>query len=192
MDTGFLTSVTSWSAYLSAFATILTLITGIQFFAVGTSFGKANDISSVFQVLFMIPLAMLLYRQLPSEIRTLGLISALIGIAGMLAAAYGQTLLVLEKIDFKASLNYFPAGVAIGIWLILTNAYALRSDLFHGGLAWTGILAGVSYIVLVLAFLIKGQPSMLFYLSSMVLAVSYPIWAIWLGYLISTGKIILG
>ena len=189
MDTGFLTIVASWSAYLSAFATTLTLITGILFFATGTSSGKANDISSIFQVLFMIPLALILYHLLPPGIKTMGLIATLIGITGMLVAAYGQSLLVFEKIDFEGSLKYFPAGVAIGIWLVLTCSYALRSNLFPGGLAWTGILAGISYIVIVLAFLIKGQQSMVFYISGLVLAVSYPIWAIWLGRLIGTGAL---
>jgi len=192
MDAGFITIVTSWSAYLSAIATILTFITGILFFTVGGAFGKTNDISSIFQVLFMIPLALMLYRLLPDSTRAMGLIAALIGIGGMLVAAYGQSLLVFEKIDFEGSLRYFPAGAAIGIWLVLTCSYALRSDLFPDGLAWTGILAGVSYIVIVLAFLIKGQQSMVFYVAGLMLGISYPVWAIWIGRLIGTGRLLLG
>jgi hypothetical protein len=192
MNTGMLTLLISWSAYLSAFATILTLTTGILFFATGTSSGKVNDISSIFQVLFMIPLALVLYRLLPDSMKKLGLIAALIGIGGMLFAAYGQSLLVFERIDFEGSLKFFPAGTAIGIWLVLTCSYALRSNLFPGGLAWTGILAGISYIVIVLAFLIKGQQSIVFYIGGLVLGISYPVWAIWLGRLISTGTLMLG
>lgn len=189
MSIDLLTLVTSWSAYISAIATILTFITGILFFTVGGPFGKINDISSVFQVLFMIPLALVLYRLLPGSMRTLGLIAAVIGIGGMLIAAYGQSLLVFGKIDFKGSMKYFPAGAAIGIWLALTCSYALRSDLFPGRLAWTGILAGVSYIVIVLAFLIKGQQNMVFYIGGLVLGISYPVWAIWLGRLVGTGAL---
>ena len=185
MNVGFLSVVTSWSAYLSAIATILTFITGILFFTVNGPFGKINDISSIFQVLFMIPLAFALYCPFPSSTRTLVLIAALIGIGGMLVAAYGQSLLVFGKIDFEGSMKYFPAGAAIGIWLIATCSFALAYDLFPDGLAWTGILAGVSYIMLVLAFLIKGQQNIVFYISGLILGISYPIWAIWLGRLIA-------
>jgi len=45
-----------WAAILSAYATILTFITGILFFTVVKWIGKLNDPFSVFQVLLMIPL----------------------------------------------------------------------------------------------------------------------------------------
>ena len=189
MNSSMFTIFTSWSAYLSAIATILTFITGILFFTVGGAFGKINDISSVFQVLFMIPLALVLYRLLPDNARMWGLIAALIGIVGMLVAAYGQSLLVFGKIDFEGSMKYFPAGAAIGVWLIVTCGFALSHDLFPGGLAWTGVLAGVSYIVIVLAFLIGGQQNMVFYIGGLVLGISYPVWAIWFGRLIATGAL---
>ena len=191
MDTSLLILVANWSAYLSAIATILTFITGILFFIVGGAVGKINDISSIFQMFFMIPLALVLYRLLPVGTRTLGLVAALVGIAGMLVAAYGQTLLVFGKIDFDGSMKYFPAGAAIGIWLVVICVFALSYNLFPTGLAWIGILAGLSYIVIVLAFLIKGQQNMVFYIGGLVLGVSYPIWAIWLGYLIGTGTLMI-
>ena len=191
MNTNLLALITSWSAYLSAIATILTFVTGIQFFTVGGPFGKINDISSVFQVLFMIPLALVLYRLLSDNVRTIGLMAALIGIGGMLVAAYGQSLLVFGKIDFEGSMKYFPAGAAIGIWLIVTCAFALSNNIFPVGLAWTGILAGVSYIVIVVAFLAKGQQNMVFYIGGLLLGISYPVWAIWLGRLIGTGALIV-
>ena len=189
MNSSMFTIFTSWSAYLSAIATILTFITGILFFTIGGAFGKINDISSVFQVLFMIPLALVLYRLLPDNARMWGLIAALIGVAGMLVAAYGQSLLVFGKIDFEGSMKYFPAGAAIGVWLIATCGFALSHNLFPGGLAWTGVLAGVSYIVIVLAFLIGGQQNMVFYIGGLVLGISYPVWAIWFGRLIATGAL---
>jgi len=191
MDISLLSSIISWSAYLSAIATILTFITGILFFTVNGPFGMINDISSIFQVLFMMPLAFGLYRSFPASTKTLGLIAALIGIGGMLVAAYGQSLLVFGKINFTDSMKYFPAGAAIGIWLVATCLFAIAYDLFPTGLAWTGILAGFSYVVIVLAFLIKGQQNMFFYISGLVLGISYPVWAIWLGILISSDKIMV-
>lgn len=191
MEIGILPAVTRWCAYLSAIATILTFITGILFFTVNGPFGKINDIASIFQVLFMIPLALALYQPLPDSARTLGIIVALIGIGGMLVAAYGQSLLVFGEIDFNDSMKYFPAGAAIGFWLVATCSFALAYDLFPIGLAWTGILAGVSYIVTVLAFLINGQQNIVFYIGGLVLGISYPVWAIWLGRLIGSGGMVI-
>jgi hypothetical protein len=50
-----------WSAYMSATATIITFASAILFFSLGQPFGTINDISSVFQVIFMLPLALVLY-----------------------------------------------------------------------------------------------------------------------------------
>ncbi len=53
-----------WSAYVSATATIVTFVSAILFFTLGQPFGTLNDIASVFQVIFMLPLALILYRLL--------------------------------------------------------------------------------------------------------------------------------
>ena len=65
MDKTSLLQIYGWLAYFSAAAAILTFITGILFFTIGKPFGKINDISSVFQMLFMIPLAFMFYQYLP-------------------------------------------------------------------------------------------------------------------------------
>jgi hypothetical protein len=187
METSLLPQVYGWSAYLGAAATILTLITGILFFSVGQQFGKINDISAVFQVLFMIPLAIMFFQRLPSGSRTLGLLAALLGIAGMLTSALGQSLLVFGRIDFQASTRFFPAGAAIGAWLILASSLAAANDQLPHPLAWIGILAGAGYIATVIGFLRGGQQHVLFYIGALVLGVGYPIWAIWLGRLLLLG-----
>jgi len=48
--------IASLAAYLSAAAMVLTLLTGVLFFTLGEAFGKVNDISSIFQMVLMIPL----------------------------------------------------------------------------------------------------------------------------------------
>lgn len=178
-----------WAAYLSAVATIITFVTGILFFAVGGAFGKINDISSVLQVLFMVPVAIMSVRSLASGSPALGLIAALVGIAGMLVSAYGQSLLVLDRIDFEGSLKFFPAGGAIGIWLIVVCAVAAVGGQLPQVLAWTGILAGLGYVMTVVGFLRGGQQNPLFYAGGLVLGVGYPVWAIWLGHLIFSGRL---
>lgn len=178
-----------WFAYLSAAATILTFITGILFFTIGKPFGKINDISSVIQVLFMIPLVIMVMQVLSVYYFALGMIAAIIGVLGMLVSAFGQSLLVMGRIDFQGSLKYFPAGGAIGIWLIMACLLAASSGQFPEFLAWIGILAGIGYLVTVIGFLQGGQQNKLFYIGALVLGISYPIWAIWLGRLLLSGAL---
>jgi hypothetical protein len=173
--------ILGWSAYLSAAATMLTFVTGILFFSIGKPFGKINDISSVLQVLFMIPLAILLARILAPHSLALVSIATAIGIAGMIVSAIGQSLLVTGRIDFQRSLRFFPAGGAIGFWLVLVCLLAVAGGQFPPLLAWIGIAAGLGYGVTVIGFLTGGQKSRLFQIGALVLAISYPVWAIWLG-----------
>ena len=162
MEPNPLLQVYGWLAYLSAVATILTFVTGILFFSVGKPFGRINDISSVFQVVFMIVLTVMFFELLPSSTRTLGLLAALFGISGILISAFGQSLLVFGRIDFQGSLRFFPAGAAIGIWLILVCSLAAANDQLPHLPAWMGILAGAGYIATVIGFLWGGQQNVLF------------------------------
>ena len=182
-----------WAAYLSAAATILTLVTGILFFAKGEIWGKINDISSVLQLLFMLPLV-ILYLQFTSigQHAALGIAAAFLGAAGMIASTIGQGLLIFGRIDFQTSQRFFPAGGAIGIWLILVNALAISSGSFPEVLTWIGMLAGVGYLLIVIGFLRGGQQNALFYLGGLILGIGYPVWAIWLGRLILSGAMGMG
>lgn len=186
--------VYGWIAYLSAAATLLTLITGILFFTVGKRFGepagKINDVASVFQVLLMIPLAILFVQGLPSAI--LGWLAAVVGILGMLISAFGQSLLIFGRIDFEGSTRFFPAGGAIGVWLMAICALAMSTGQLPPLMTWIGILAGAGYIATVIGFLWGGQGNALFYIGGFVLGIAYPAWAIWLGRLLLSGMLIKG
>lgn len=192
MNTIFGQNLFGAAAYLSAVFTILTFVTGILFFTVGKPFGKINDISSVFQVMLMLPLAYFFLPVTSPGLRGLGLAAALIGLAGMLVSAYGQGLLVFNRIDFETSQKFFPAGGLIGVWLALINALALTMSALPVTLAWIGIFAGIGYIVTVVGFLRGSQNHILFYSGSLVLAICYPVWAIWLGRLIFAGLVGIG
>lgn len=174
----------AFSAFLSAFATLFTLITGILFFTKGGRFGFLNDLSSVFQVIFMIPLAIYFQLILSSGSLILSTLVFILGLSGMLYALYGQSLLVLRKINFNRSLKYIPAGAAIGLWLITINLTASGFNITPDTLGWLGVFAGSGYILTVTAFLIFGSKHFLFYLGSFITGISYPIWAIWLGLII--------
>jgi hypothetical protein len=190
VELSFLVKLFAWSAYLSAAATILTFVTGILFFTVGKPFGKINDIYSIFQMLFMLPLAVLFLQLSPAGLQIPGWILALVGAAGMLLSSYGQTLLVLEKIAFEGSIKYFPAGAAVGVWLLGICAIAHTVGQLPPVLAWVGILAGAGYIATVIGFLRGGQQHPLFYIGGLVLGISYPIWGIWLGNLLFSGAVV--
>jgi hypothetical protein len=175
----------SWCAYLSAAATLLTFITGVLFFTVGEPFGVMNDISSVFQVLLMVPLTVAVVQLSPVGYRAPAIAAAVVGIGGMLVTAVGQTLLVLRRIDFQTSLRFTPGGAAIGMWLIAVSLLALAGGYLPQGLVWIGIAAGVGYVATVVGFLMGGQKHPLFYAGGVVMAIGYPIWAIWLGRFLS-------
>ena len=178
-----------WQPTLSAVATIITFVTGIRFFAVGGAFGKINDISSVFHVLLMVPVAVTSVRSLASGSPALGLIAALVGIAGMLVSAYGQSLLVLDRIDFEGSLKFFPAGGAIGIWLIVVCAVAAVGGQLPQVLAWTGILAGLGYVMTGLGFCEVGNRTRFSTPVGSWIGGRLSRWAIWLGHLIFSGRL---
>jgi hypothetical protein len=177
----FLIQLYGFSAYLSAVTTIFTLMTGFLFFKKGGLFGLLNDLSSIFQVIFMIPLGLYFFTLLRSETIVISTIIYFVGLLGMLFSVYGQSLLVIRRINFDQSRKYIPAGTAIGLWLIIVCLIASRESLIPNLLGWIGIIAGSGYILTVIGFLKGGYNYTLFYLGGLLTGVSYPIWAIWLG-----------
>jgi hypothetical protein len=181
----FLLQTSGYFAYLSAAATGITFLTGILFFSVGKPFGKINDISSILQLVSMIPLTVLFANIIPAHPPLLGWIIALLGAGGMLVSIVGQSLLVVGVIDFQGSRKFFPAGGAIGLWLILVCLTGSASGQLEGLAFWPGLLAGAGYLATVLGFLFGGQDHPAFYLGGSLLGISYPIWAVALGMLIN-------
>ena len=88
----------AWAAYLSAGATIATLVTGILLFTVGERFGKMNDAASVFQMLFMLPIAVALFALARPYGAASALVTVATGITGLLITALPQALLVLGAV----------------------------------------------------------------------------------------------
>ena len=170
-----------WSAYVSATATIVTFVSAILFFTIGQSFGTLNDIASVFQLLFMLPLALILYRLCRPHSRTLGFLAAVLGVCGILVAGAVQSLLVAGVITYQQTVPFFPSGGAIGGWLMLSSYLSLSSHLLPRGLAWAGVLAGVGYMLTVTGFLLGGYQNPVFYAGGLLTVIGYATWAFWLG-----------
>jgi hypothetical protein len=178
------TSVYGWVAHLSAAATILTFVTDILFFSVDKRFGKINDLFSVFQVLLMIPLVFFFNQLLTPPSFLARFVSSTFGLGGILVSAYGQIRLLANKISFEESQNFFPAGGAIGFWLIMVNVSLIGARTLPIALIWIGIAAGVGYLLTVGGFIKGGQEDPLFYGGSLLLGICYPVWGFWLGKII--------
>jgi hypothetical protein len=178
MNGTFSLSPAGWSAYLSAAATLLTFVTGILFFTRGGAWGRINDAVSVFQLAFMIPVALTLYVM---DFSGLGLAALAIGLAGMLVGGISQALIALKASAYdKAGRISLSAGAAIGVWLILVTLSVARA--LPAGLFWAGLLAGAAYLVLVAGFWLGGQKHPLFMAGSLGVVLAYPVWAFWLGW----------
>ena len=181
MRASLLLEIVAWAAYLSSTATILTFISGILFFRFGKWLGKANDIFSVFQVLLMIPLVFLFNSLMtPPRYATI-IITSLFGLGGMLISAYGQIRLIIGAINFAESQKYFPAGGAIGFWIILANIFSISSGELPTLMVLTGIGAGAGYLLIAGGFLKGGQNDPVFYIGSLMVGICYPVWGYWMG-----------
>ena len=183
----------AWAAILSAAATLGTAITGILFFAVDEAFGKVNDLFSVVQVVLMLPVAVALYLLAGPEPGWVAMLALAAGCMGMLSVAVLQALLVAGKVRFEQTISRVLAGgAAIGFWLILGNALALASGALSWGLAAFGFTAGAGYLLTALGFYRGRQEHPLFYAGSLLMAVGYSGWAIWLGLVLLNGTLATG
>lgn len=126
-------------------------------------YGTLNDICIIIQYLLALPITLSLYQFQKAYALFLSRAAMLIGIAGMIAVAVLQWLLVSGVLTFEEQVG--PVTVAllvVGVWLVITG--------------YVGRLAGNmphSLLVSVLAAFYVG----------------YPIWAIWLGRLLLSSKL---
>ena len=206
-----------WSAILSGAIDVIGFVFLLIFFALEAPgwiqngepntpplFGTLNDASFIFVALFMIPLAVVLDKMNRRHSPTFSLLSLIIGMTGMLATAIIQALYVPRLIQTaQQSVLLGTALFCIGLWMILVNALGRAANLPRG-LAWLGIVAGVSIILLPVAVIGIGgsaflddpsialsNPLFMFAFAAGVLgfSIGYAIWAIVLGRLFITGKL---
>jgi hypothetical protein len=208
-----------WSAILSGAIDLIGFVFLLLFFALEAPrwiqsgepnppplFGTLNDASFVFVALFMIPVAVALNKMNRRQSPTLSLISLIIGMTGMLATAIIQALYVPRLIQTaQQGILVNIALIFIGLWMILVNVLGRAGAAsLPRGLAWLGIVAGVSIILLPVAVIAIGgsvflddpsiglsNPLFMFAFATGVLgfSIGYAIWAILLGRLFLTGKL---
>ena len=126
-------------------------------------FGTLNDICVIIQYLLALPITLALHQILKVHAPVLSRAAMLTGIAGILTVGVLQWLLVSGVVTFEEQVGLvMVALLVVGIWLVITG-YLGRS---------TGKLPSGVLISILAAFYL-----------------GYPIWAIWLGRLLLSGKL---
>ena len=208
-----------WSAILSGAISLIGFVFLLLFFVLEAPrwiqsgepdtpplFGTLNDASYIFVALFMILVAVALYKMNWRQSPTFSLISLLIGMTGMLATAIIQALYVPRLIQTAQEVGLLGISLGfIGLWIILVNLLGrARAANLPRGLAWLGVVVGVSIILLPVAGIAIGgsafldspsialsNPLFMFAFAAGILgfSIGYAIWAILLGRLFITGKL---
>ena len=168
-----------WSACLSGFAAVLTLITVPIFIAVGLPYDLISSSAEIIWFALIIPIAIAFHQQLRSSAWLLSLIALVIGIVGLIYSTVVTFLLNFGSAGFGDSGIFLTA--TIGFWFLMTSSLFLSNKLQPRGLSWLGILIGASYMMGLLGLLFMGSLIMIFGIHVLVVTLLYPIWAIWTG-----------
>jgi hypothetical protein len=167
-----------WSAILSALATILGAVTLVMFFSLGEPFGTINDISSVVIGVTGAIILYALHQVHRGAAPVLSLTAFAIGALAALAAAAFQTVLVVARVNVGVITTYlfgvFGAALMLYGYLILVHKTLPR------GPGWSGIAAGIGYVVVDMGFILSGPNHPLTYIGGIISVLAYPTWAIWL------------
>jgi hypothetical protein len=176
-----------WS-YLAGVAWVLGFAALLIFFAVGGISGPINDAISIFQFLFLVPMALALHRILGLHAPTVSAAATALGIGAMLIIALLQLLLVLGTVQFEDTLRpILLLGAIVGLWWLATSILGLARGALPAGPAWAGVVAGVSIILTAIGFVLGGQQHPLSVAGFAVGAVAVPVWAFWLGKVLASG-----
>ncbi len=167
-STRFLRSA-GWSAYFSAASVIISVVLTIIVFSLGLvtlgarSHSAFVEMFGVLAALFALPLPFVLYYLYRGASPTLSLIAAVIGVAVALGGAILHLLFVFEILWFAEVISVFLYGLlGFSLWMLLNAYLAYKSRKPPHGLVMS--LVGATVI-------------------------GYPIWAVWLGRLILSGRL---
>lgn len=149
-----MSNVVGWSLILSAVWWALQVVFVLMFYAVGQPFGALSDFTNAMNVLFLLPLAVLIHTYNYPTQPAISAVATVLGAAGVLSAALASFLILFGRISFEQSLPPVVAGfAAIGIWLaascILLRGQAVLSSSFVA----TGIVVGIGLASIGLLFL---------------------------------------
>jgi hypothetical protein len=194
---------TGWAAFFSGIASIVALVSLILFFSLETSassaqtphlWGPISDIAPIFQMLFLLIVAVTFYFSQRALAPRVSLISCLIGMVGMGGVVLLQILLRLNILAFEQEVTLVLFATAlVGVWLVMTSISGRRQGSLPSRLAWLGMAVGVAFVfepVMLsaaggaIAWRVFMSNYLLLVGSAVVFLVSYvgfPVWAFWLG-----------
>jgi hypothetical protein len=184
-----------WSAYVSAMAMVFTAVTWALFLNIGQPWGTISEITIIVLAVMVLDILLVLLRLHRPSAPTFSLIAYLIGLVGMLMAIGSEALSVLGIIEVEPTELIIPTAFGLlGISLVLYSYLAFAERTLPRGMVILGLIAGMGY-VLVIAGLRAGSIAIglqdpLALTGSLLAAVFYPLWAIWLGRLIFSDKLI--
>lgn len=134
-----------WTAIAGGIISLIGFVSLVIFFIVGEPFGTLNDLLAIPVAFLMLPLVFALYRLNATSHPTVSLIAAIAGTVGFIATAVGSVLLVSGRITFAQSLYTGIGGFGlVGLWVLLNSTVGLRANHLPTGLAWMGILLGIT------------------------------------------------
>ncbi len=179
-----------WSAFTSAIATIVGLVTLTLFFTLGEPWGTINDISSVVLALSTLPVLIVLNQLHYHDAPAVSLVIFLAGGLAMLIAVVFQTLLIVRVIAFAQTAVVVPVAFGLfGASLMVYGCLALAHETLSRGLAVPGIIAGAGYVMVIIGFILGGQEHPLTAIGGLTAVICYPIWAIWFGRILLAGAL---
>ena len=180
-----------WSALASAIATVLGLVTLIMFFALGQPWGTINDITSVVLAASLLPVLLVLHRLHRRHAPTISLGTFIIGVLAMLIAVAFQTLLIIRIIAFAQTAVVVPVAFGLfGASLMIYGYLALADESLPRRLALLSIIAGAGYVLVIVGIILAGQDHPLTSIGGITAVICYPIWAVWFGRILLSGKLI--
>jgi hypothetical protein len=184
-----LATLAGWSALVGAVATILGAVFLGLFFSRGGRWGLWNDLASIVLMLATIPVAVVIALIESEQFATYALAAGAIGIAGMLAAAASQALLVARVRTYERLLPWtLGAGAVVGLWYLMAGVLALPRGL-PTGLGLTMILSGLGFLAISYGFARGGQRDPLAALGFAVLLMSSTTFLAYTGIFLVSGKL---
>jgi hypothetical protein len=179
-----------WSAFVSAVATILGLVTLIIFFTLGEPWGTLNDITSVILALSIIPVSLMLHRLHRRDAPTISLAALVIGVIAILVAAVFQMLLIIKVITYAQTAVVVPAAFGLfGASLMVFGSLGRTNMSLPRRLTLLSIVAGAGYVLTIAGIILGGQEHPLTAIGGLTAVICYPIWAIWFGRIVLSGKL---
>jgi hypothetical protein len=134
-----------WTAIAGGIISLIGFVSLVIFFVVGEPFGTLNDLLAIPVAFLMLPLVFALYRLNATTHPAVSLTAAIAGMVGFIATAAGSVLLVSGRITFAQSLYTGIGGFGlIGLWVLLNSTVGLKTNHLPTGLAWMGILLGIT------------------------------------------------